>query len=97
MKEWLCKVAGKNIVLGLMAVSLVVFPVALNRQSEFMGADSRAQEIIGEIKPGYSQWFQSLWRPPGSEVESLIFALQAALGSGFIGYYIGFKKGRAGR
>ncbi|NLN22191.1 MAG: cobalt ABC transporter substrate-binding protein CbiN, partial [Syntrophomonadaceae bacterium] len=34
------------------------------------------------------------WEPPSGEIESLLFALQAAIGAGFIGYYLGFVKGR---
>ncbi|MFZ5647635.1 MAG: energy-coupling factor ABC transporter substrate-binding protein [Bacillota bacterium] len=97
MKSWYEKQAGKNIILGALAIALVIFPMVLNHGSEFKGTDSQAEEIISNIKPGYSQWFQSLWKPPGGEVESLIFALQAAIGSGFIGYYMGFKKGKSGR
>lgn len=97
MKGRTYKGPGRNIVLGLLAAALVVFPMALNQGSEMRGADSRAQEIVGELRPGYSPWFQSLWKPPGGEAESLIFALQAALGSGVIGYYIGYRKGKSGR
>ncbi|CEO90262.1 hypothetical protein SSCH_790007 [Syntrophaceticus schinkii] len=37
---------------------------------------------------------ESIWEPPSGEIESLLFALQAAIGAGFIGYYFGFVKGR---
>lgn len=40
----------------------------------------------------YEPWFESLWKPPSGEIESLLFASQAALGAGVIGYYIGKKK-----
>ena len=32
------------------------------------------------------------WEPPSGEIESLLFALQAAIGAGFIGYYVGKKQ-----
>jgi cobalt/nickel transport protein len=38
-----------------------------------------------------------LYEPPSDEIESLLFALQAALGAGFIGYYIGYKRGKTKR
>ncbi len=34
-----------------------------------------------------------MWEPPSGEIESFLFCLQAAIGAGFIGYYIGVKKG----
>lgn len=55
----------------------------------FAGADTKAMALIGEIAPGYQPWFEPLLEPASSEVASLLFALQAALGAGFIGYYLG--------
>jgi len=62
--------------------------------SDFSGADGIALEAIKETNPEYKPWFNSFWEPPGGETESLLFALQAAFGAGFLGYYIGFKKGQ---
>lgn len=47
-----------------------------------------------EVAPDYEPWFQPLLEPPGGETESLLFALQAALGAGVIGYAIGLYRGR---
>ena len=55
----------------------------------FTGADNRAMALIGQIAPGYQPWFEPLLEPASEEVASLLFALQAALGAGFIGYYLG--------
>lgn len=55
----------------------------------FGGADNKAQEAIGEIAPGYKPWFSPLLEPASGEIASLLFALQAALGAGFIGYWLG--------
>ena len=60
--------------------------------SEFGGADGQAEEVIAGIDPDVEPWFDSLWEPPGGETESLLFALQAALGGGFVGYVIGVKR-----
>ena len=38
--------------------------------------------------------FNSIWEPPSGEIESLLFALQAAIGAGFIGYFIGYIRGK---
>lgn len=55
----------------------------------FTGSDNKAQAAIGQIAPDYQPWFQPLLEPAGGQVESLLFALQAALGAGIIGYWLG--------
>jgi cobalt/nickel transport protein len=85
----------KNIVLLLIVALLTVFPLLTINDSEFGGADGAAEELITEISPDYQPWFNSFWEPPGGETESLLFALQAALGAGFLGYYIGLRRGQA--
>jgi len=61
----------------------------------FTGADGQAMEFIAKIAPSYTPWAKPLFTPPSQEVESLLFALQAALGAGFIGYYLGVSSGRS--
>lgn len=60
----------------------------------FGGADSEAQAHITRIAPDYQPWFQPLLEPASGEIASLLFALQAALGAGFIGYYLGCARTR---
>lgn len=66
----------------------------INRATIFSGTDTQATGIIEKLSPDYRPWFQSLLKPPSSEIESLLFALQAALGAGIIGYYAGYVRGR---
>ena len=73
-------------------VALVVVPLLMG--GEFGGADGQAAELIEATVPGFAPWADPLWEPPSGEVESLFFALQAALGAGVIGYWIGFQRGR---
>jgi cobalt/nickel transport protein len=61
----------------------------------FTGADEQAQGMIGTIAPDYVPWFKPLMEPPSGETESLLFALQAALGAGFIAYYLGVSVTRS--
>ncbi len=84
----------KNLALLFLVVLLAVLPLFIHRDAEFAGADSRAEEAILELAPDYQPWFKSIWEPPSGEVESLLFALQAALGAGLIGYYIGLVRGQ---
>ncbi|MCR6544847.1 energy-coupling factor ABC transporter substrate-binding protein [Dehalobacterium formicoaceticum] len=82
-------------ILILIVIILAVTPLFLVQDSEFGGADGLAEEAITEVDPSYEPWFTPFWEPPGGETESLLFALQAALGAGFLGYYFGLKKGQA--
>lgn len=84
----------KNMILLALVVILGTIPLYMVKDSEFAGADGAAEEAIIEINPDYQPWFTNLWEPPGGETESLLFALQAACGAGFLGYYIGCKKGQ---
>lgn len=57
--------------------------------ASFGGADEKARQAIREIAPDYHPWFSPLMEPASGEIASLLFALQAALGAGFIGYWLG--------
>ncbi len=76
-------------------VLLAIVPLFLHPGSEFGGADGQAEAVIAEINPEVEPWFEPIWSPPGGETESLLFALQAALGTGLIGYFFGLKRGQA--
>lgn len=78
----------------LLAVLPLLLPVPGGLKEPFAGADDQGMEAIVAIDPGYKPWFEPLWEPPSSEIESLLFALQAALGSGLLGYYLGLRRGQ---
>ncbi len=84
----------KNTILILLVVFITIIPLIVNKDAEFGGADGQAEEFITEISPNYEPWFSSIWEPPSGEIESLLFALQAAIGSGFIFYFFGYYKGK---
>lgn len=77
----------------LLVIALVVGPL-LFVKGEFGGADGHAEEAITQIDKNYKPWFSPLIEPASGEIESLLFALQAALGSAVIFYYIGYSQGR---
>lgn len=60
----------------------------------FVGSDTAATTQIEEDNPSYKPWFDSLYAPTSGEIESGLFALQAALGGIALGYCIGALKGR---
>ncbi|MFD7085844.1 energy-coupling factor ABC transporter substrate-binding protein [Streptomyces sp. NPDC059918] len=87
-----------NGLLLLLVAALAVLPIALGmgegKEEPFTGADAQAETAITELDPEYEPWFSPLYEPPSGEVESALFALQAALGAGVLAYYFGVRKGR---
>lgn len=88
------KANKNNFIMLLIAVALIVTPLILKPGAEYGGADGQAEGAITEIAPEYEPWFSSLYEPPSGEIESLLFATQAALGAGIIGYYLGSRKAK---
>ncbi|MFF0146012.1 cobalt/nickel transport protein [Amycolatopsis sulphurea] len=87
----------KTVNLLLVLATIAVFIVALVigvQKGEFGGTDSAATEQIQASDPGYKPWFEPLWNQPGGEVESGLFALQAALGAGILGFALGVFRER---
>ncbi len=82
----------KNLILMIIIFLIGVAPL-LFIKSEFGGADGEGEEVIKTIKPDYEPWVNNLIELPGSETESLLFALQATIGAGVIGYVLGYFKG----
>lgn len=81
-----------NFILLLATVALIIIPLVLNSGAEYGGADGEAEDLIGQINPGYEPWFSSIYEPPSGEIESLLFSTQAALGAGVVGYYLGSRR-----
>ncbi|AMA62293.1 MAG: energy-coupling factor ABC transporter substrate-binding protein [Kurthia gibsonii] len=84
----------KNLFFLFIVIALAIFPLFIQKGAEFGGADGEAEAAITEIDKSYEPWFSSIWEPPSGEIESLLFALQAAIGAGFIGYFFGLMRGR---
>ena len=79
----------------LSLATLIAFVPLMIIDSEFDGADDKAMELVAEITDDeFEPLYEPIWEPPGGETESLIFALQAAFGSGIIFYCIGYMRGR---
>lgn len=83
-----------NYLLLLGVVLLMTIPLAFVH-GKFGGTDDAGSAAIQAAVPGYQPWFHPLWVPPSAEIESLLFAVQAALGAGVIGYVVGRIHGAA--
>jgi cobalt/nickel transport protein len=79
------------------AVVLSFAPVLMFQGKEFKATDSRNQTAIEEVRPGYKPWFEPVIKPSGGEIETFLFATQAAIGSGITCYILGLYKGRTER
>jgi cobalt/nickel transport protein len=78
-------------------VGLAIVPLIFVKAGKFGGSDDKAKAAITEIQPSYQPWFKAVMEPASGEIASLLFASQAALGAGFVGYAIGLYKGRSER
>jgi len=84
-----------NLILILMVLIISAFPLFFHPQgSIFGGVDDQGPALIEQEHPNYVVWFSPVWEPPSGEIESLFFALQAALGAGVVGYVLGYLKGK---
>ncbi|MDQ1294931.1 MAG: cobalt/nickel transport protein [Actinomycetota bacterium] len=90
-----------NLALFLAALALLAFPlvfglgtVADGQEEPFAGTDSQATTEIQESDPDYTPWFEPWFEPGSGEIESGLFALQAALGAGVLGYVLGSLRTR---
>jgi len=77
---------------AIIAILVVcVLAYGASQEWEFGGADDGAEGVVEEVDPGYEPWWGGIfgdYELPG-ETESMLFALQAAIGAVIIGYAIG--------
>lgn len=83
------KLTKKNLILLGATILVAIAPLYLAKDAAFEGADGEAMDIVAEIRPDYEPIFEPLMEPASGEIESMLFAVQAALGAGVIGYGVG--------
>ena len=85
------------LVLGI--VVIVGFALVLDTKrtgdgERFIGTDTAATTQVERDHPAYKPWFTPLFTPSSGQIESGLFAVQAALGGTVLGYTIGALRGR---
>jgi cobalt/nickel transport protein len=85
------------VVFAILVVFIGAFAyVSSTGTHEWSGSDDQAGNVIEKLTGGtYQPWAHSIWTPPSGEIESLLFALQAAFGAIIIGYFLGYYRGLA--
>lgn len=83
-----------NVILILLVIFITIIPFFVAKNGEFGGSDDQAEEAITQIDENYEPWFSPIFEPASGEIESLLFALQAAIGAGVIGFGLGYLKGK---
>lgn len=84
----------------LVALLVVLFGISFflgsrgvsENEEGFVGTDSAVVDIMDEQDA--EPWFEPIWEPGSGEIESGLFAMQAALGAGAVGFVFGNLRGR---
>lgn len=87
----LALIAGIVAIVGL---ALVLDSSRSGDGERFVGSDTAATAQIERDNPDYEPWFEPFFAPSSGEIESGLFALQAAVGGIVLGYAIGALRGR---
>lgn len=84
------------IVLAILLIFVAQFVyVSSTTDAEYGGADDKPADVIEQITGGtYTPIAHPIWEPPSGEIESLLFALQAAIGASIIGYFLGYYRAK---
>ncbi len=85
------------ITLGVIVVFIAAFAYeSSTSRHEWTGTDAQAENVVSDLTGGtFHPWFQSIYIPPRGEIESLLFALPASIGSLIIGYFLGYYRALA--
>jgi cobalt/nickel transport protein len=77
--------------------ALFLYTSSIMNEAEFAGSDTVGSSLIAELTGKAEEEFRPIigqWVPPSGEIESALFALQAAIGGIMVGWVFGYWKGQ---
>jgi cobalt/nickel transport protein len=86
--------AYRYVLVAMVVVALTVVPLTIYNDADFGGTDDKAITVIQNIDNSYRPWFSGFHLFESEEITSTFFAIQAAIGAGVLGYYIGYSRGK---
>ena len=81
----------------LVFCALFLYTSSIMNDAEFAGSDTVGSSQIAELTGKAEDEFLPIigqWVPPSGEIESALFALQAAIGGIMVGWVFGYWKGQ---
>ncbi len=95
VKTYLLEILTAVAILAFIAIFL--YTSSTMEGAEFAGSDNVGSGLIAELSGKDPESFAPLipqWEPPSGEIESCLFALQAAIGGIFVGGVFGYWLGQ---
>ena len=77
--------------------ALFLYTSSIMNEAEFAGSDTVGSSQIAELTGKTAEEFHPIigqWEPPSGEIESCLFALQAAIGGVMVGWVFGYWQGQ---
>ena len=93
-KDWFIGLALVTGIVAIFELSFVLAPPAEEGEEAFAGTDAAVTAIL-EDEYGAEPWFSPVFEPGSGEIESGLFAVQASIGAGILGFALGQLRGRA--
>lgn len=78
---------------AVLVLSWLAAPPPVPGAEPFAGTDAQVVDVLTDH--GVEPWLTPVFAPASAEVEAGLFALQAALGAGVLGFALGHLRGRA--
>ena len=92
--DWLIGLGLVAARVALFAISMTLAPPPTEGAEAFAGTDATVTEVL-TTEHQAEPWFSPVFEPGSGEVEAGLFALQAAIGAGVLGFALGSLRGRA--
>ena len=87
-------VERRTTIMLLIIITLIAYPLIFESKAVSVpSSDDQGPAWI--LSTGYVPWVHPIWTPPNSDIEAGLFALQAALGAGIMGYIFGIWHAQA--